>query len=294
MADPAPDAQVTGDTPPSSPPPPGGGGDDERGGLLGGLFGEGDPAFEQTRMTIGDHLEELRKRIFWAVAIVLLGFFPWWAVSDWLVALVTQPLFARLPAELTESFRFIAIKPQETFMVHLEVAFIADLICTAPITFLLLWGFVAAGLHPHERKWVNFFAPATLIGFVAGVLFLYFMVMPFIMEFLLGFWQHDKFDPTIGIAAYISFFLWMSLLMGLVFQTPMVMMFLTLIGLVGPRGFAAKRRHVIAGSVIVAAIMTPPDVISQCMTAGPFIVLYEVGILAGRLIERARRAKPAA
>lgn len=292
MAQPAPDAHVTtGSESPAPPPPPAGGGD---GGSDGGLFGSGDAVFERTRMSIGDHLEELRKRIFWAAAILLLGFFPWWVVSDWLVGIVTDPLFARLTPELTESFRFIQIKPQETFMVHIEVAFIADIISTAPITFLLLWGFIAAGLYPHERKWVNFFAPATLVGFVAGVVFLYFLVMPFIMEFLVGFWQHDKYSPTIAIGAYITFFLWMSILMGLVFQTPMVMMFFTIIGLIGPKGFAAKRRHVIAGSVIVAAFLTPPDVISQCMTAGPFIVLYEVGILAGRVIESSRRKQRAA
>jgi sec-independent protein translocase protein TatC len=288
MARPAPDAQVTGDSTPEAPGPPPG---DEEGG---GLFGRGDPSFEHTRMTIGDHLEDLRKRIFKAVIILLVGFFPWWAASEWLVEIVTQPLFARLSEDVLVTFRFIAIKPQETFMVHLEVAFIADLITTAPITFILLWGFIAAGLYPHERKWVNFFAPATLIGFVAGVLFLYFVVMPFIMEFLVGFWQHDKYQPTISIGAYITFFLWMSLLMGLVFQTPLVMMFLTLVGLVGPRGFASKRRHVIAGAVIVAAVLTPPDVISQVMTAGPFIVLYEVGIVAGRFIEAGRRRKNAA
>jgi Tat protein translocase TatC len=204
------------------------------------------------------------------------------------MTLVTRPLLSQLDAATLQAFRIIAPAPQEGFVVYLEVALVAAIVTTAPLTCWLLWGFIAAGLYPHEKRWVHLFAPVSYLMFVAGVVFLYFVVMPYVMGYLLTFVQLPNYQPTIALQSYVTFFLWMSVIMGLIFQTPLVQAFLALTGLVDPAAFAAKRRHVIAGAVIVAAVVTPPDVVSQLVTAAPFLVLYEVGIVVGRVLWRRR------
>lgn len=258
-----------------------------------------DDAFAHTRMSIGDHLEELRRRVAWGLAAILLAFIPWYMAGDWLLTKLIVPLHSALPPDVLRNFRVIFTSPQESFMVYLEVSFLAAFLTTVPITFWLLWGFIAAGLYPHERKWVHVFAPASFVLFLSGVAFLYFLVMPWMLGFLIGFWNPPPValpggEPTpvvqhtVTLSSYVSFFLWMSILMGLVFLTPLVQAFLALVGLVNPATFAAKRRHVIAGAVIVAAVITPPDVVSLIMTAVPFLVLYEVGIVVGKLLWKRR------
>lgn len=262
-----------------------------------------DEAFAHTRMSIGDHLEELRRRVAWALGVILIAFVPCYMAGDWLLTKLIVPIHSALPPDVLKNFRVIFTSPQESFMVYLEVSFLAAVLLSAPITFSLLWGFIATGLYPHEKKWVHVFAPASFVLFLSGVAFLYFLVMPWMLGFLIGFWNPPPIpvpggDPTpvvqhtVTLSSYVSFFLWMSILMGLVFLTPLVQAFLALVGLVNPATFAAKRRHVIAGAVIVAAVITPPDVVSQCMTAAPFLLLYEVGIVIGRVLWR-RRAVPA-
>ncbi len=242
-------------------------------------------------MPIGEHLEELRRRVGWALGILVVATLALFTVSHSLVDWLVSPLTRELDPATRARFQIITLSPTESLAVHLEVSFIAAIFVTAPLTFPLLWGFVAAGLYPKEKRWVHAIAPTLLVSFLAGVAFLYFGVLPWLCKFLLEWWSNPFLVQTTSLASYLTFFLWLALLMGAIFETPLVMVLLSATGVVGAAGFTKYRRHAILVATIVAAILTPPDVLSLLLVGGPFIVLYEVGVVATRLLERRRAAR---
>ncbi len=245
-------------------------------------------------MPIGEHLEEARWRVAWAAGLLGVATIGLFTVSHGLVDWLVSPLSRELDEATRRRFQIITVSPTESLAVHLEVSFIAAIFVTAPLTFPILWGFVAAGLYPREKRWVHVMAPTMLVSFLAGVSFLYFGVLPWLCKFLLEWWSNPFLVQTTSLAAYLTFFLWLALLMGAIFETPLVMILLTLTGVVGSAGYSRYRRHAILAATVVAAILTPPDVLSLLLVGGPFVVLYEVGVVAARLLERRRAGTVAA
>lgn len=236
----------------------------------------------QHQLTFGEHLDELRARMIISLIALFVAFLVCFAYSEPLMSFVLEPMVDALD-ELGYTPTVVFTKAQEKFIAYLKLSAVAALFVGSPVCLWQAWAFVSAGLYPHERRYVLTFAPSSLLSFVTGVLFFYFLMMPWGLQFLLAFGGDPSIQPMIQVSEHISFFLMLSLIMGMVFELPLVMLFLTKVHIVTWQQFAEKRRFAILFGFILAAILTPPDVFTQVMLALPFCFLYEIGILVSRV-----------
>ncbi len=278
---------------------------------------ESDDAIEATSMSLGDHLDELRKRLFKGVVAVILVFFVAyslqlplrvWMDRPWVQAVerLNADLIAIHEAELSEHpelardlyFRKLSsgeevliepirerlqvTGPVENFLVSLKVALYAALFVGGPYLLYQVWGFIAAGLYKRERRVVLSYLPSSILLFFAGVLFGYFLMVPYGIYYLNRGEALLTGRPDIKANEYLSFLSVLCFGLGLVFQIPIVMTAVARVGLVDPRAFAKFRGHFVLAAFIIAAILTPPDPFTQFMMAVPMVVLYELGIWTAR------------
>jgi sec-independent protein translocase protein TatC len=163
-----------------------------------------------------------------------------------------------------------------------------------PIILWNVWAFVAPGLHKHERKYA---APFVIIGsllFIGGGAFAMLVVVPFAISFLVTFGQEQGLRPMITISSYIDFILKFTLAFGLVFEMPVVITLLSMVGVVTPQFLSKNRKYAVLINFVIAAILTPtPDIVNQSLMAGPLIILYEVGIICARVFARKKPSVPA-
>jgi len=222
-------------------------------------------------LTFLDHLEELRKRILYsliALAVTaVVGFF----FSQRVLNLLTRPV-----PEL------VFLAPAEAFVVQLKVALVTGLFLAAPVIFYQFWRFVRPALQKHEVKYIASAVVVCSVLFAAGVAFAYLVVVPVAMKFLLGF-ETPKLHAMISISEYVGTVGAFLLACGVIFQLPVIMFFLAKLGVVTPRLLMKNQRIAIVLIFVVAAILSPPDVFSQCLMAAPLLVLFELGVLASFL-----------
>lgn len=185
----------------------------------------------------------------------------------------------------------IMTKYQEGFMTYFKVGLIFGLFFALPLILYEMWKFVGAGLYEHEQRYVLVFLPFSIILFVAGSLFGFFVMVPIGLEFLAS-WGVAYAEPMFALGDYVSLFFTLTIMLGLVFQTPLVMIFLYQIGVVTPQGFAAARKYTLLGAVVFSTLVTPPDPLSWSMMTAPIMILYELGIRICMAIER-RKRRPA-
>ena len=224
------------------------------------------------------HLEELRKRLIASAIAVGIGFAISYVFSERLFQILIIPLKENLP----EGDRLIFTNLPEMFFTYLKTAFIAGILLVAPYIFYQLWMFVAPGLYQKEKKYVIPFVVFSSLLFVGGGLFGYFIVFPFGFKFFLGF-ANENIQALPSVKQYFSFAIKLLFAFGVVFELPVVVFFLAKMGLVTPELLRKKRKYAILLTFVLAAILTPPDVITQCMMAGPLIILYEIGIIIARI-----------
>lgn len=167
--------------------------------------------------------------------------------------------------------------PAEAFFSHIKIAIVAGIFLVSPYVFAQIWGFIAPGLYSHERKWMIPMAIVSAGFFVGGALFGYFQVFPYAFDFFAGF-STDGIQFTPKLNEYLSFCLKLLFAFGFVFELPLFIFFLARMGMVSSSGLRKKRKYAILMGFVVAAILTPPDPFTQCLMAGPLIILYEVGI----------------
>jgi len=237
----------------------------------------------ENTMSLGDHLEELRMRLFFAlggllsaVAICLIPFF-----FNYIKRFIYYPHNKVMP-ELT----LIVLAPADPFIVYMKIATIAGLILSSPWVFYQLWMFVAAGLYPHERKYVHLAVPFSAVLFITGALFFLYIVAPISLRFFLHFGTFIDVTPSWTLQKYISFITMLMLVFGIGFQTPIAIFFLNRTGLVSIEALRRSRKYVLLLIVILAAIATPPDVFSQITLAIPLYLLFELGILISNIARR--------
>jgi len=180
----------------------------------------------------------------------------------------------------------------EAFISHLKVAFLCGLLLGLPWITFELWQFIAAGLYRHERTAVGPFLPASIAGLVLGGAFAYWVLIPIGLTYLGSYGDPELLLPEFTLTRYLSLVFSLLIGMGLVFQLPLVMVFLARTGIVSPEQYRSHRKFSIMGAVVLGAVLTPPDVVSQLLTAIPLIVLYELGIVGS--IWFRRRAAAAA
>lgn len=271
---PAPGISTAPATPPSTPPSP----QEEK-------KPEDDPEDDEP-MTLLGHLGELRRRLTRVVIAIILGFFACYSVAEPLYNWLLIPLRATLPANGHLTF----LSPQGLFFVYLKLALLASVFATSPFAFYQLWAFIAPGLYREEKRAILPLSLLSALFFLSGAAFCYFMVFPVAFKFFMSF-ATDIIIPMISVDEYLSFVVKLLLAFGLVFEMPLFSYFLSKMGLLTPQAMRRHRKYAILAIFIMAAILTPPDVFSQCLMAAPMLVLYEISVHVSAL---ARRGKSAA
>ena len=235
-----------------------------------------------TQDTFISHLVELRDRLLkaiLAVIVVFLCLFPW--ARD-LYAILAKPLIAALPV----GGQMIATDVVGVFLVPVKVALLVAFVIALPYVLYQVWAFVAPGLYIHEKRLVLPLVVASSVLFLVGMSFAYFLVFPVVFKFMASVAPEGVAWMT-DIDKYLSFVLTTFVAFGVTFQVPVVVIVLVRVGVVSVEKLKDIRPYVIVGAFIIGAIFTPPDVISQVMLAVPLWLLYELGIVAARLIGRA-------
>ncbi len=238
---------------------------------------------ELVSMSLGDHLDELRARLMLALAGLAVALGISLAVGKWFLGFILSPYQAAMK-DLDIQVNLQAIDVAEPFMVYMKASIVLAAMISSPWLFYQLWAFVAAGLYKHERRFVKAVAPASAALFVVGVLFFLMFIAPLVFRFFV------QFNPGIDFLVYqpqisktVSFILMLALVFGLAFQTPIAIIFAERMGLVTVKMLSDVRKYVFLAVFIIAAIATPPDVVSQFSLAIPLYILYESGIFICRL-----------
>jgi len=231
------------------------------------------------RMSLGEHLEELRHRLILALAGLGVTLVVGLMLGKSLVALV------RLPYEVAmgTDAGLAVLSVTAGLMVYLKVSLIAAVVLAAPWVFYQLWMFVAAGLYPPERRYVVLAVPMSAGLFICGALFFLLVVAVPVLKFFIFFsnWMH--LELVVTFANHVSMMVNMMVVFGIGFQTPLAVLLLAKMGVVTQSGLRRYRRHVIVAVLIVAMLTTPPDPFSQLSLAVPMWLLYELGVLLVRI-----------
>lgn len=219
------------------------------------------------KLSLVDHLEELRTRVIKSLIFITVITCLVYNFANKILFILVQPIG-----------KLVFIAPTEAFVTHIKISILGGLFLSSPFVLYQIWQFVASGLKLKEKKYVVIFWPLSFIFFAVGSIFCYLVIIPIGIKFLLGF-ATDFITPMITIDRYISFIGMLTFSFGLIFQLPLISLFLTKIGVVTPRFLSDKRKHAIVIIFILASALTPPDVVTQCLMAVPLILLYEIGII---------------
>ncbi|MCS7164493.1 MAG: twin-arginine translocase subunit TatC [Thermodesulfovibrio sp.] len=253
---------------------------------------------QEQKMSIIEHLSELRKRILVCLVALLIAFIFTFSFSDYIFRLLLFPINYTPQLSLKEGVVFVHdpklqntklvfLGPAEAFWMNMKIALVTGFILTIPIIFYELWRFISPGLYPHEKKYVLPFVLTATALFLAGVTFCYLIVLPFAMDFLLNYKVGDFLMPMLSVGLYIDFLLKFLVAFGLVFELPILIVVATRMGLITPQTLKKYRRLAIVLAFVAAAIITPtPDAFNQTLMAVPMIILYEIGIWVSVLLSK--------
>jgi sec-independent protein translocase protein TatC len=233
------------------------------------------------KMPLTAHLEELRKRLIASFVAMGVGFAICYAFKERLFLFLAKPLEERLPEGST--LQYISIP--EAFLTYLKLSLFGGFLIAMPVIFYEIWRFVAPGLYEREKRYLVPFVLLSMIFFLGVASFCYFVVFPFVFQFFMSF-SDDSLLAMPAIRQYLSFATRLLLAFGLVFEMPIFFFFLGRIGLVSYKGLARQRRLAVVLVFLGAALLTPPDVVSQLMLAGPLMILFELSIQIVRITGR--------
>jgi Tat protein translocase TatC len=238
---------------------------------------EEEKVINEKRVPISEHLEELRSRIIKSIIIIVGFFFISWFFKTKILEIIKKPHTITMKSlGLSQSLQVLSY--QEGFYAYIKLCLITAVFMAYPIILFQIWRFVEAGLFKRERRYVKTFAPISYIAFIIGVLFGYYFLIPYGLQFLIKI-LGGGIQPMITMSQYISLVTLLTLALGIVFQLPLIMLFISKIGMLKAGDFIKWRLYAILIIFILAAVITPPDPFTQVMTALPMIILYEIGIL---------------
>ncbi len=259
---------------------------------------------QELRMPFWSHLEELRKRLVRSVIWIAVGFGICFNYSEDILNVLMVPMNMKIAAQW--SFPFVHFTPYEIqqklyfttliepFMSHLKIAFAAGMILVIPMLLHEVWKFIAPGLMSKERRYAGQFVFFSTVFFLIGVLFCYFLLLPFAVPFLITY-KTEHLTPMIKIGEYIDFTLKFLLACGLIFELPLVMVLLGRMGIVSHVWLAKFRKYAFLTSFILGAIITPtPDIFNMTIMSLPIYFLYELGIIGVRLFGKKKKGPEAA
>lgn len=236
---------------------------------------------ETAQETFLSHLFELRDRLVRSLVAVGLVFIPTFFYASELYDLVAWPMMRTLP----EGSKMIATGVITPFFIPMKIAMMVAFLVALPYLLYQAWAFVAPGLYAHEKKLVLPLVVSSTILFFLGMAFCYFFVFKTVFAFIAQF-APKSITVAPDIEAYFNFVLGMFIAFGVTFEVPVIVVVLVMTGMVSVEKLREIRSFVIVGAFIVAAVVTPPDVVSQLMLAIPLCLLYEVGIIAARFVEK--------
>jgi len=244
---------------------------------------------EDEKMPFTGHLEELRKRIVICSIAIGAGFIISYGFKEKLFHFLTLPLISAMQAN--DNLIFTGLP--EAFFTYLKVSLLSGLMLAAPVLLYQFWLFVAPGLYGKERKLLIPIVVLSSFFFIGGALFGYFIVFPFGFKFFLGF-ATETIRPLPSMREYLSFSSKLLLAFGLVFELPLIITFLARLGIVTVEFLKKNRKYAMLLFFVFAAILTPPDVVTQILMAFPLMLLYEISILGARIFGKKKPEKKAA
>jgi len=258
--------------------------------LAAGVSPQGDEKESMTAMGFLEHLEELRRRIFYSLIAVTIGFFACWAYVEKIYDVVQAPIMMALKNNGLAQ-KLVYLNPTDGFNLYLKTAFVAGLFVTSPFVLYQVWAFIAPGLYRREKRYVVPFIISTVLLFCSGGIFGYKIVFPAALDFLISY--SKQFQPMITISEYTNLFLAIIVGMGLIFEMPILIFFLALMGITSAGFMWRNFRYAILIIFIIAAIVTPsPDIMSMCIFAAPMVGLYAASIGIAWLVHpKQRRAR---
>lgn len=239
-------------------------------------------------MTFLEHLEDLRKRLWYSFVALFVAVIPCWVFSKQVFEILSQPVTQYLPEGMKMAFTSLTAP----FMLYIKVSFLTAIFLTSPFIFLQIWYFVAPGLYQKEKKYVFPFVTFTTIFFLAGAAFGYFVMFPWACRFFLQL--GSDFTPVLTVDTYFGFALKLLLGIALVFELPTLVFFLSKIGIITSRWLIRNFKYAVLAVFVIAAVITPtPDMITQSILAVPMLALYGLGILIAFLFGKERKIRRA-
>jgi sec-independent protein translocase protein TatC len=249
---------------------------------------------DRKEATFFEHLEELRMRLIRCIIYVAVGAAISWFARETLMEVAQWPIYEAGQRAGIEGIEFKAFKPAEALVLTFHIAFVAGIILAAPAWLMEAWLFVEPALEDHERRWVVPLLPAAVGLFLGGVAFCY-SLCPRVFAVLLGFQEDLAVAPEFILRDYLGFFLRLLLIFGVMFEMPLVIMFLSAVGMVRSQWLLERWRIAVVLIAIVCAIVTPtPDAVTLSFLAGPMIGLYMLSILLARMVEKGKERARAA
>jgi sec-independent protein translocase protein TatC len=246
---------------------------------------------DRKEQTFLEHLEELRQRLIRCFLWVFLAAAATWVVRHQLMQLCQAPIYSGAELAGISTPEFKAFGPAEALVLSFQIALVAGVILASPLWLLEAWGFIEPALEDHERKWIVLLLPFAVLLFLAGVAFCYWMC-PRAFSILLRFQKDLNVAPEFILKDYLTFFLRLLLIFGVMFELPLVIMFLSAVGIVKSDFLARHWRIAVVIIAVVCAFVTPtPDAVTLFFLAGPMIGLYLLSIFLARLVEKGRREK---
>ncbi|MCG7337186.1 twin-arginine translocase subunit TatC [Sporosarcina sp. ACRSM] len=240
---------------------------------------------KEKNLTIVEHIDEIRKRLMVIVVFFVIAvagsFFVAKPVIQFLQLQYTGEIEPMLSGEVEESplHSFAVLDP---IMIYMKVIIFISFVVISPVIMYQLWAFITPGLHEKERRATRNYIPFTFLLFVAGVSFSYFVLLPYVMKFMITLSGELGITQTIGINEYFTFLFQILIPFGVVFQLPVVLLFLTRLGLVSPTRLVKIRKYAYFTLFVIAAFITPPDLMSHLLVTVPMFALYELSIFISR------------
>ena len=249
---------------------------------------------DDARMSLMEHLTELRDRIVKVVVALLIGMIASFLLYDQIFAFLIAPYedIANSSTSLTGG-RLLQVDPLEGFGIRMKLALYGGIGIAMPVILWQIWQFVTPGLYDHEKRYAIPFLVSALTLFVLGAGLAYY-TLPRALEFLIDIGGSDNFVTAFAPGKYFTLITYMMLAFGIGFEFPILLIFLQMANIIGPAQLRQARRYAVVGICVLVAVITPSgDPISMLMLAGPMVVFYEISILVGRLLDRRRAAAPA-